>query len=139
MRPANARLSGGLPVLVRAVCRFARLPQVHRSRQSWFFKERSDMQVWLNIGSASSPTPTPARLGTGQRRDVHSPVRKWIRRRGGGECPVITTRKFFLRPHYQLEGLDAVSLRFGQLNCPRPKQRRERSFRISASITSFIQ
>jgi len=105
---ANARLSGRLPYLF-AVCRFAHYLKCIVRDKVGSFKERSDMQVWLNNWISQYVDTNPA---------TASELDKARRPLAGAEViveevegnPGYYNAKFFLRPHYQLEGL-TVSLR----------------------------
>ncbi len=105
---ANANLSARLPYLF-ATCRFAHYLKCIVRDKIGSFKERDDMQTWLNnwIGQYVENNPTTA--------SEESKARKPL---AGAEVvvediegnPGYYSAKFFLRPHYQLEGL-TVSLR----------------------------
>lgn len=105
---ANARLSGRLPYLF-AVCRFAHYLKCIVRDKVGSFKERSDMQIWLNNWISQYVDTNPA---------TASELDKARRPLAGAEVvveeiegnPGYYSAKFFLRPHYQLEGL-TVSLR----------------------------
>ena len=105
---ANARLSGRLPYLF-AVCRFAHYLKCIVRDKVGSFKERSDMQIWLNNWISQYVDTNPA---------TASELDKARRPLAGAEVvveeiesnPGYYNAKFFLRPHYQLEGL-TVSLR----------------------------
>lgn len=105
---ANARLSGRLPYLF-AVCRFAHYLKCIVRDKVGSFKERADMQIWLNNWISQYVDTNPA---------TASELDKARRPLAGAEVvveeiegnPGYYNAKFFLRPHYQLEGL-TVSLR----------------------------
>ncbi|MEM9828296.1 MAG: type VI secretion system contractile sheath large subunit [Planctomycetota bacterium] len=105
---ANARLSGRLPYLF-AVCRFAHYLKCIVRDKVGSFKERGDMQVWLNNWISQYVDTNPA---------TATELDKARRPLAGAEVvvedvegnPGYYNAKFFLRPHYQLEGL-TVSLR----------------------------
>lgn len=105
---ANARLSGRLPYMF-AVCRFAHYLKCIVRDKVGSFKERSDMQIWLNNWISQYVDTNPA---------TASELDKARRPLAGAEVvveeiegnPGYYSAKFFLRPHYQLEGL-TVSLR----------------------------
>lgn len=105
---ANARLSGRLPYLF-AVCRFAHYLKCIVRDKVGSFKERGDMQIWLNNWISQYVDTNPA---------TASELDKARRPLAGAEVvveeiegnPGYYNAKFFLRPHYQLEGL-TVSLR----------------------------
>jgi len=105
---ANANLSARLPYLF-AVCRFAHYQKYMVRDKIGSFKERDDMQKWLNkwimqyvdLNASSSAESTKARKPLAAAQVVVEEVEG---------NPGYYTSKFFLRPHYQLEGL-SVSLR----------------------------
>lgn len=105
---ANARLSGRLPYLF-AVCRFAHYLKCIVRDKVGSFKERNDMQIWLNNWISQYVDTNPA---------TATELDKARRPLAGAEVvveeiegnPGYYSAKFFLRPHYQLEGL-TVSLR----------------------------
>ncbi len=105
---ANANLGARLPYLF-ATCRFAHYLKCIVRDKVGSFKERSDMQVWLNnwIGRYVEHNPATATEADKARKPL-----------AGAEVvveeiddnPGYYSAKFYLRPHYQLEGL-TVSLR----------------------------
>ncbi len=105
---ANARLAARLPYLF-ATCRFAHYLKCIVRDKVGSFADRSDMERWLNnwIGQYVEGNP-----------DVASDVEKAQKPLAGAEVvveedpsnPGYYAAKFFLKPHYQLEGL-TVSLR----------------------------
>jgi type VI secretion system protein ImpC len=105
---ANANLAARLPYLF-ATCRFAHYLKCIVRDKIGSFKERSDMQIWLNnwIGQYVENNPATATEADKARKPL-----------AGAEVVVEEVEgnpgyygaKFFLRPHYQLEGL-TVSLR----------------------------
>ncbi|WP_347988899.1 type VI secretion system contractile sheath large subunit [Methylomonas sp. AM2-LC] len=105
---ANANLAARLPYLF-ATCRFAHYLKCMVRDKIGSFKERDDMEVWLNSWISQYVLQNPA---------VASEQDKAIRPLAGAEVvveevegnPGYYQSKFFLRPHYQLEGL-TVSLR----------------------------
>ncbi|MEZ5591280.1 MAG: type VI secretion system contractile sheath large subunit [Gammaproteobacteria bacterium] len=105
---ANANLAARLPYLF-ATCRFAHYLKCIVRDKIGSFKERDDMQRWLNKWISQYVLQNP---GTATEKD------KARRPLAGAEVtveevegnPGYYTSKFFLRPHYQLEGL-TVSLR----------------------------
>src|SRR5678815_1757113 len=105
---ANANLAARLPYLF-ACCRFAHYLKCIVRDKIGSFKEREDMQVWLQRwimnyvdgDPASSTQETKARKPLAAAEVVVEEVEG---------NPGYYTSKFFLRPHYQLEGL-TVSLR----------------------------
>jgi type VI secretion system protein ImpC len=105
---ANANLAARLPYLF-ATCRFAHYLKCIVRDKVGSFKEREDMAVWLNNWISQYVLANPA---TATEKDK---ARKPL---AGAEVvvediegnPGYYSAKFFLRPHYQLEGL-TVSLR----------------------------
>jgi type VI secretion system protein ImpC len=105
---ANANLAARLPYLF-ATCRFAHYLKCMVRDKVGSFKERADMEIWLNSWISQYVLQNPA---------VASEQDKAIRPLAGAEVvveevegnPGYYQSKFFLRPHYQLEGL-TVSLR----------------------------
>ncbi len=104
---ANANLSARLPYLF-ATCRFAHyLKSIVRDKIG-SFKERDDMERWLNdwIMQYVEPDPEASETAKAKRPLGNAEVR--VQEVEGN--PGYYTSQFFLRPHYQLEGL-SVSLR----------------------------
>ncbi|MEM9145003.1 MAG: type VI secretion system contractile sheath large subunit [Pseudomonadota bacterium] len=105
---ANANLSARLPYLF-ATCRFAHYLKCMVRDKIGSFKERAEMQRWLqkwinqyvDLNSESSPEVVKARKPLAAAQVVVEEVEG---------NPGYYSSKFFLRPHYQLEGL-SVSLR----------------------------
>ena len=105
---SNANLAARLPYLF-ATCRFAHYLKCIVRDKIGSFKEREDMEKWLNNWIADYVETNPA---------TASEADKARRPLAGAEVvveevegnPGYYTSKFFLRPHYQLEGL-TVSLR----------------------------
>ncbi|WP_208279818.1 type VI secretion system contractile sheath large subunit [Massilia oculi] len=105
---ANANLGARLPYLF-ATCRFAHYLKCIVRDKIGSFKERTDMEIWLNnwIGRYVEHNPATATEADKARKPL-----------AGAEVVVEEVEgnpgyygaKFFLRPHYQLEGL-TVSLR----------------------------
>jgi type VI secretion system protein ImpC len=104
---ANANLAARLPYLF-ATCRFAHYLKCMVRDKIGSFKERSDMERWLNdwikrfcvdssTASESQKAQRPLADASVEVADVEG-------------NPGYYNAKFFLRPHYQLEGL-TVSLR----------------------------
>ena len=103
---ANANLSARLPYLF-AVCRFAHFLKCMVRDKIGSFKERSEMESWLNrwinqycVDSSASET---------QKAERPLAAAEVVVSEIEGN-PGYYSAKFFLRPHYQLEGL-TVSLR----------------------------
>jgi type VI secretion system protein ImpC len=105
---ANAQLGARLPYLF-ATCRFAHYLKCIVRDKIGSFKERGDMQSWLNSWISKYVVTNPA---------TATDADKARRPLAGAEVvveeiegnPGYYAAKFFLRPHYQLEGL-SVSLR----------------------------
>ncbi|MEO9575343.1 MAG: type VI secretion system contractile sheath large subunit [Tateyamaria sp.] len=105
---ANANLAARLPYLF-ATCRFAHYLKCMVRDKVGSFKSRGAMEVWLqewinqyvDFNSESSPEEVKARQPLAAAEVVVEDVEG---------NPGYYTSKFFLRPHYQLEGL-SVSLR----------------------------
>jgi type VI secretion system protein ImpC len=103
---ANANLAARMPYLF-ATCRFAHFLKCMVRDKIGSFKERSDMEQWLNnwiknyvvAGDASEIDKARRPLAAAEVEVKEVPGN-----------PGYYTSKFFLRPHYQLEGL-TVSLR----------------------------
>ncbi len=105
---ANANLAARLPYLF-ATCRFAHYLKCIVRDKIGSFKERSDMQTWLNnwVGRYVENNPATATEADKARKPLAG-AEVIVEEVEGN--PGYYTSKFFLRPHYQLEGL-TVSLR----------------------------
>ncbi|MBK1721532.1 type VI secretion system contractile sheath large subunit [Thiocystis violacea] len=105
---ANANLSARLPYLF-ATCRFAHYLKCIVRDKIGSFKERADMETWLNnwIGKYVLNNPATATESDKARRPLAG-AEVVVEEVEGN--PGYYSSKFFLRPHYQLEGL-TVSLR----------------------------
>lgn len=105
---SNAALGARLPYLF-ATCRFAHYLKCIVRDKVGSFKEREDMQRWLNSWIMQYVHGDP--MHASEREKAEKPL-------AGAEvvveeiegAPGYYSSKFFLRPHYQLEGL-SVSLR----------------------------
>ncbi|MFN0132038.1 MAG: type VI secretion system contractile sheath large subunit [Phycisphaerales bacterium] len=105
---ANANLAARLPYLF-ATCRFAHFLKCIVRDKIGSFKERADMQKWLNNWIMNYVVPNP---------ETATEIDKAQRPLAAAEVtvdevegnPGYYSSKFYLRPHYQLEGL-TVSLR----------------------------
>jgi type VI secretion system protein ImpC len=103
---ANANLSARLPYLM-ATCRFAHYLKCMVRDKIGSFKEREDMETWLNkwisqyCCDSKSAEEVKARFPLAEARVEVQEVKG---------NPGYYTSKFWMRPHYQLEGL-SVSLR----------------------------
>ena len=105
---ANANLGARLPYLF-ATCRFAHYLKCIVRDKIGSFKERDDMQRWLQdwIMNYVDGDPSHSSESTKARRPLAAAEVGVDEVEGN---PGYYTSKFFLRPHYQLEGL-TVSLR----------------------------
>jgi len=105
---ANANLAARLPYLF-ATCRFAHyLKSIVRDKVG-SFKERADMEKWLNDWILSYVEPSPANASEDDKARKPLAAAEVVVEEIEGN-PGYYSSKFFLRPHYQLEGL-SVSLR----------------------------
>jgi type VI secretion system protein ImpC len=105
---ANANLAARLPYLF-ACCRFAHYLKCIVRDKIGSFREREDMQKWLNTWIMNYVDGDPA--NSSQETKARKPLAAaevTVEEVEGN--PGYYTSKFFLRPHYQLEGL-TVSLR----------------------------
>lgn len=105
---ANANLAARLPYLF-ATCRFAHYLKCIVRDKIGSFAEREDMESWLNqwISNYVEPNPSQASEADKARKPLAGAEVTVAEVEGN---PGYYTSKFFLRPHYQLEGL-TVSLR----------------------------
>ena len=105
---ANANLGARLPYLF-ATCRFAHYLKCIVRDKIGSFKERADMETWLNnwIGKYVLQNPATASDAEKARQPLAGAEVEVAEIPGN---PGYYSSKFFLRPHYQLEGL-TVSLR----------------------------
>ncbi len=105
---ANANLSARLPYLF-ATCRFAHYLKCIARDKVGSFKERSDMERWLNKWVMNYVDGDPANSSEDVKaRKPLAAAQVTVEEIPGN--PGYYSSKFFLRPHYQLEGL-TVSLR----------------------------
>lgn len=104
---ANANLSARLPYLF-ATCRFAHYLKTIVRDKIGSFKERDDMERWLNNWIMQYVEPDPAASETAKAKRPLANAEVRVQEVEGD--PGYYTSQFFLRPHYQLEGL-TVSLR----------------------------
>jgi type VI secretion system protein ImpC len=105
---ANANLSARLPYLF-AVCRFAHYLKCIVRDKIGSFKERDDMEKWLNKWISNYIETNPATASEEDKARRPLAAAEVVVEEVEGN-PGYYTSKFFLRPHYQLEGL-TVSLR----------------------------
>lgn len=103
---ANANLSARLPYLF-ASCRFGHYLNKMVYDKVGSFKEREDMEIWLNkwINQYTCDSKADEEM---KRRYPLAEAKVVVEEVKGN--PGYYTSKFYLRPHYQLEGL-TVSLR----------------------------
>ncbi|MCG7985450.1 MAG: type VI secretion system contractile sheath large subunit, partial [Candidatus Thiodiazotropha lotti] len=105
---ANANLAARLPYLF-ASCRFAHYLKCIVRDKIGSFKERDDMEKWLNKWIMNYVEPNPATASEEDKARKPLAAAEVVVAEVEGN-PGYYTSKFFLRPHYQLEGL-TVSLR----------------------------
>lgn len=105
---ANANLAARLPYLF-AVCRFAHYLKCIVRDKIGSFKERDDMEKWLNSWIRNYVEANPATASEEDKARKPLAAAEVVVEEVEGN-PGYYTSKFFLRPHYQLEGL-TVSLR----------------------------
>jgi type VI secretion system protein ImpC len=105
---ANANLAARLPYLF-ACCRFAHYLKCIVRDKIGSFKEREDVERWLNnwIQNYVDGDPANSSQETKSRKPLSAAE---VTVEEVADNPGYYTSKFFLRPHYQLEGL-TVSLR----------------------------
>ena len=104
---ANANLGARLPYLF-ATCRFAHYLKCMVRDKIGSFKERADMEAWLNKWIMNYVEPDPGASEEAKARRPLAQASVEVAEVPGN--PGYYTSKFYLRPHYQLEGL-TVSLR----------------------------
>jgi type VI secretion system protein ImpC len=105
---ANANLAARLPYLF-ACCRFAHYLKCIVRDKVGSFKERSDMEKWLNSWIMNYVDGDPANSSETTKAQKPLAAAEVVVEEIPGN-PGYYSSKFFLRPHYQLEGL-TVSLR----------------------------
>ncbi|MEJ2622735.1 MAG: type VI secretion system contractile sheath large subunit [Candidatus Thiodiazotropha sp.] len=105
---ANANLAARLPYLF-ASCRFAHYLKCIVRDKIGSFKERDDMEKWLNKWIMNYVEPNPGTASEEDKARKPLAAAEVVVAEVEGN-PGYYTSKFFLRPHYQLEGL-TVSLR----------------------------
>lgn len=105
---ANANLAARLPYLF-ATCRFAHYLKCIVRDKIGSFKERSDMERWLNDWILNYVDGDPANSSESTKAKKPLAAAEVVVEEVEGN-PGYYSSKFFLRPHYQLEGL-TVSLR----------------------------
>lgn len=105
---ANAKLSARLPYLF-ACCRFAHYLKCIVRDKIGSFREREDMERWLNDWLMNYVDGDP--MNSSQETKARKPLAAAeVVVEEVADNPGFYTSKFFLKPHYQLEGL-TVSLR----------------------------
>jgi type VI secretion system protein ImpC len=104
---ANANLAARMPYLF-ATCRFAHYLKCMVRDKIGSFKERSDMQRWLNDWIVRYVEPDKDATEEAKSKRPLAAAEVVVEEVEGN--PGYYRSKFFLRPHYQLEGL-TVSLR----------------------------
>lgn len=104
---ANAQLAARFPYLF-AVSRFAHYLKCIVRDKIGSFKERKDMEDWLNRWISRYVTSDPSASETTKAQYPLAAAEVTVEEIEGN--PGYYSAKFFLRPHYQLEGL-TVSLR----------------------------
>jgi type VI secretion system protein ImpC len=105
---ANANLAARLPYLF-ATCRFAHYLKCIVRDKIGSFKEREDMRVWLTNWIGNYVLQNPSIASDAQKARQPLAAAEVVVEEIEGN-PGFYSSKFFLRPHYQLEGL-TVSLR----------------------------
>lgn len=105
---ANANLAARLPYLF-ATCRFAHYLKCMVRDKVGSFKEKADMQRWLNDWIQQYVHGSPESAGEESKAKKPLAAAEVVVEEIEGN-PGYYSSKFFLRPHYQLEGL-TVSLR----------------------------
>ncbi len=105
---ANAQLAARLPYLF-ATCRFAHYLKCIVRDKIGTFKERSDMELWLANWIAQYVVGNPAGATDSEKAERPLSAAEVVITDVEGN-PGYYNATFYLRPHYQLEGLN-VSLR----------------------------
>ncbi len=101
---ANAELSARLPYLF-AACRFAHYLKAMVRDKIGGFKERADMERWLQDWINRYVLPDPA-LATDEMKAKKPLAKAQVQVEADEENPGWYRAKFHIRPHYQLEGVD---------------------------------
>jgi type VI secretion system protein ImpC len=104
---ANANLAARLPYLF-STCRFAHYLKCMVRDKVGSFKERGDMEAWLNKWIKQFCVDSKIASESDKARRPLADAEVKVEEVAGN--PGYYSSKFFLRPHYQLEGL-TVSLR----------------------------
>ncbi|MBK9991125.1 MAG: type VI secretion system contractile sheath large subunit [Verrucomicrobia bacterium] len=112
---ANARLGARLPYMF-ATCRFAHFLKCLVRDKIGSFKERADMESFLNDWIKNYTTATPSAT---DREKAERPLAEALVEVTEVEGnPGYYSAKFYLRPHYQLEGLTASLRLVSKLPAP---------------------
>ena len=104
---ANAQLGARFPYLF-STCRFAHYLKCMVRDKIGSFKERAEMEAWLNRWIMQYVEPDPSASEEAKARRPLAAAEVVVAEIPGN--PGYYASKFFLRPHYQLEGL-TISLR----------------------------
>ena len=99
---ANANLSARMPYLF-ATCRFAHFLKCIVRDKIGSFKERADMELWLNDWIMKYVEPDPNATNAAKAKRPLAAAEVVVEDVEGN--PGYYSAKFYLRPHYQLEGL----------------------------------
>ena len=99
---ANANLSARMPYLF-ATCRFAHFLKCIVRDKIGSFKERADMELWLNDWIMKYVEPDPNATNAAKAKRPLAAAEVVVEDVEGD--PGYYSAKFYLRPHYQLEGL----------------------------------
>lgn len=102
---ANERLSANLPYLF-PVCRFAHYLKAIARDKIGTFKERADMQVWLSEWINRYVLANPA-MADEKAKAKRPLARAEVQVDSVEGRPGYYSARFYLRPHYQLEGINA--------------------------------
>ncbi|BCH19964.1 type VI secretion system contractile sheath large subunit [Mesorhizobium sp. L-2-11] len=105
---ANAELSARLPYIF-ATCRFAHYLKCMVRDKIGAFKERHEVEEWLNQWIQGYVHPSPE-LGSEESKAQQPLSSAEVKVEDVEDNPGYYTAIFYLRPHYQLEGL-TISLR----------------------------
>ncbi|MFB9985745.1 type VI secretion system contractile sheath large subunit [Mesorhizobium newzealandense] len=105
---ANAELSARLPYIF-AICRFAHYLKCLVRDKIGTFKERHEVEEWLNQWIQRYVHPSPE-LGSEESKAQQPLSSAKVEVDEAEDNPGYYTARFYLRPHYQLEGL-TISLR----------------------------
>jgi type VI secretion system protein ImpC len=112
---ANAKLGARLPYLF-ATCRFAHFLKCLVRDKIGSFKERDEMEAFLNDWIKNYTTSTPSATDKEKSERPLAEARVEVAEVEGN--PGYYSAKFYLRPHYQLEGLTASLRLVSKLPAP---------------------